>query len=348
MAFGILAPASATRKPIAFTCLTSHLVSSLLLAAACSIPARVGAQPLPEWMRPNPGLDMNNEQERALMRPLVVELPGMARVRVRENLVYTPTEDSLVRLDVYSPLGVRAGQKRPAVIYVHGGTGVKYRPKDWGGFQARGRLAAASGLVGIVFTHRVGFPDMSLRRGAQDVAAAIAFVRSNATTHGVDPERMCLVFYSAGGPLMSPYLVDAPNYIRCIVGVVPFLDMRDMPFHQNLETAETLADFAPVLRVAASGRTLPLLIVRAGKDEIPDVNRSIDRFVPAALAANYPFELLNHPEGGHGFETSHESERTREAIARTLSFLHYHLGTTPPALQSLSMPAANRRRDPSP
>jgi acetyl esterase/lipase len=279
----------------------------------------------PPWLRPNPGLDLANAQESRLMQPVVVSLPDMGQVRVRLNLDYADAVDSLVRMDVYEPVGVRRGERRPAVLYIHGGTGVRYRPKDWGGFQSRGRLVAASGMVGIVFTHRVGFPDMSLRRGASDVAAALAYVRRNAGTLGVDPERLCLVFYSAGGPLMTPYLKDAPPYVRCVVGVVPFMDMRDMEFHKQLETAETLNEYSPVLQIASTVRQVPLLIVRAGKDEIPDVNKSIDQFVPAALAANYPVTVANHPDGGHGFETMSRTERTRELMAQTLAFLHYHL-----------------------
>ena len=166
---------------------------------------------------------------------------------------------------------------------------------------------------------------MSLRRGAADVAAAVTYVRRNAASLGVDPERMCLVFYSAGGPLMTPFLTDAPSYVRCVVGVVPFLDMRDLPFHKALETSETLNEFSPVLQVSTARKQVPLLIVRAGKDGIPDVNRSIDQFIPAALAANYPVALLNHPEGGHSFETSSHTDRTRELIMQTLVFLHFHL-----------------------
>ena len=307
----------------------SSVVSILLLGTAH--PARA-QDSLPSWMRPNPGINMQDPRERPLMRPLVGTLPGMERVKVRENLVYVQADDSLVRMDVYEPLGRTRGERRPAVLYVHGGTDAHFRPKDWGGFQSRGRLVAASGLVGIVFTHRIGFPDMSLRRGARDVAAAIDYVRRHAAALGVDPERLCLVVYSAGGPLITPYLTSAPRYIRCIVGIVPFLDMREMPFHQKLETAQTLREFSPVLQVSTASRPLPLLIVRAGKDEIPEVNRSIDQFVSAALAVNYPLTLANHPDGGHGFETQHRSDRTRELIGLTLQFLHYHLemplGTT--------------------
>ncbi|HZI29134.1 MAG TPA: alpha/beta hydrolase [Gemmatimonadaceae bacterium] len=312
-----------------------------VVTAAVSASASAQA-PLPSWMRPNPGVNMQDARESQLMRPLVVSVPGMERVRVRENIAYTQTDDSLVRMDVYEPLDARRGERRPAVLYVHGGTGVQYRPKDWGGFQARGRLAAASGFVGIVFTHRVGFPDMRLKRGAQDVAAAIDFVHRNAATLGVDPERLCLVVYSAGGPLMTPYLVDAPRHIQCVVGVVPFMDMREMEFHKQLETTETLNEFSPVLQVSASRRPVPLLIVRAGKDEIPDVNKSIDQFVPAALAANYPFAIVNHPEGGHGFETQHHSERTKEVIAQTLAFLRYHLGLSSRSQPPLSLSAPVR------
>ena len=138
---------------------------------------------------------------------------------------------------------------------------------------------------------------------------------------------------------MTPYLIDAPRHVRCIVGVVPFMDMREMEFHKQLETKETLDEFSPVLRVSTSKRPVPLLIVRAGKDEIPDVNKSIDQFVPAALAANYPFAVVNHPDGGHGFETRHFSERSKEVIAQTLEFLRFHLGLSARGLPPLSLSA---------
>src|SRR5687768_7925231 len=97
----------------------SSAVSLLLLGMA---PQARGQDALPSWMRPNPGLNMQDPRESQLMQPLVVSLPGMERVKVRENLVYTQADDSLVRMDVYEPLNTPRGERRPAVLYVHGGT----------------------------------------------------------------------------------------------------------------------------------------------------------------------------------------------------------------------------------
>ena len=50
-----------------------------------------------------------------------------------------------------------------------------------------------------------------------------------------------------------------------------------------------------------------------------------DRFVQEALARNAPIDVLNHPEGRHGFDILDDDDRSREVIARTLEFLRARL-----------------------
>jgi hypothetical protein len=70
---------------------------------------------------------------------------------------------------------------------------------------------------------------------------------------------------------------------------------------------------------------VPLLIVRAGLDEMPYLNPMLDRFVGAALGANLPIALVNHSTGSHAFDLSDRSETTRETIRQTLAFIRFHL-----------------------
>jgi acetyl esterase/lipase len=69
----------------------------------------------------------------------------------------------------------------------------------------------------------------------------------------------------------------------------------------------------------------PLLIVRAGRDEIPGLADSIDRFVDEALARNAPVTVVNHPEAPHGFDNQLDTPRTREVLGQVLAFLRFHL-----------------------
>jgi alpha-beta hydrolase superfamily lysophospholipase len=104
------------------------------------------------------------------------------------------------------------------------------------------------------------------------------------------------------------------------------MDIRQSSYHQQSETPETLPLFSNVVRLEAEGRAVPMLLVRAGADQIPTLNDALDRFAAAALARDYPLTLLNNPGAPHGFENKQDDPRTREVIRATLRFLADHLG----------------------
>jgi acetyl esterase/lipase len=68
----------------------------------------------------------------------------------------------------------------------------------------------------------------------------------------------------------------------------------------------------------------PFLLVRAGQDD-PDLNQSIDEFSTAADAAGLPVELVELPDGHHAFDIVDDTDASRDAIRRVLSFLREHL-----------------------
>lgn len=167
--------------------LTSRVVialSALLVASACEAPNPSTDERLQTWM-----VDVGS--------------PSV-------TLAYGPDDEQL--LDVYTPAGWSADDRRPVIVHVHGG--------GWHGGSRRDAayLAQAQVRRGWVFvsvdyrlTPGVRFPEP-----IRDVDRAVRFVRSRASSLGIDPNRLVMSGHSAGGHLaaavalgdMRPLLVD--------------------------------------------------------------------------------------------------------------------------------------------
>jgi hypothetical protein len=65
--------------------------------------------------------------------------------------------------------------------------------------------------------------------------------------------------------------------------------------------------------------------VRAGRDQVPGLNATLDRFVAAALTRNLPVTLVNYPSGPHAFDIDDDCEASRQVIRQVLAFLKLHL-----------------------
>jgi acetyl esterase/lipase len=135
----------------------------------------------------------------AVMPPIMLNVAGMDRLQIWRNLDYAKSSDPFVRMENYGSRGPLS-RCRPAILLIHGGVSTQGQAKDRGIYQSWGRLMAASGFVGVTFTHRLGFPKTQVPEGAADVAAATQFTGDHATAYGVDPSRLCRVAFSAGGP----------------------------------------------------------------------------------------------------------------------------------------------------
>jgi acetyl esterase/lipase len=120
-------------------------------------------------------------------------------------------------MDVFTP---KSGESRyPGVIFVHGGPlpeSILPQGKDLGQLQSFGPFVTAAGLAGIVFSHGLSGVD-AIQDAARDVDAAVRFVRLNAEDLRVDLDRLCIVFSSAGGIFLAPFLRDRPPWLKCVV-----------------------------------------------------------------------------------------------------------------------------------
>jgi acetyl esterase/lipase len=260
-------------------------------------------------------------------RPVVYRLPDMDKVRVISNLKYSEVDNPYLLMDVYLPPGLMARERRPVVVFIHGGAGPEYKPKDWGMFQSWGRLVAAAGMVAVMFTHRFSPPpQLLLVEAASDLNTAIKYIRSNAELFHADGDRISVCAWSSGGELLSPLLIERPAFVRCLVAFYALLDVQQYAPPGDAATLQYLKAFSAIASLPEDASTLmPMLVVRAGRDEIPTLNDAMDRFVARALAINAPITVINHPAGGHGFDNQNNDERSREIIRSSIEFMRTHL-----------------------
>jgi acetyl esterase/lipase len=267
------------------------------------------------------------------------EAPGMRDVVVATDITYrTVSVDgraTTLAMDVYRPPSLAPSARRPALIFVHGGLTLTSprTAKDWGIYRSWGRAIAASGLVGITFNHRMTTND-NVDVAGTDLTTLIDFVRQHAAQYNVDPDRLCLAFYSAGGPLSSIPLRERPPYVRCVVLYYPFLDLEHLRTTTEFRPAyssahvDSLLEYSPANVIARNPVTVPpVLVAMAGRDQIPRLNDSIVRFMDAALAARLRIDFYLHATGEHGFDRRNRDDRTREIIEATIAFVKRHTAT---------------------
>ena len=267
-----------------------------------------------------------------VMRPVVYQVEGMDRVRTRADLVYKKDGSAELRMDITTP--EKSSERLPAVFFLHGGVppDAPLKPKDWGIYKSWSRIVAASGMAAVTFNHRVGFPDPNLVQGDADVRDAIAYVRGNAASFGIDPDRIALAAYSAGGPLLASPIREPKPYVRCLVAFYPFLDLRPSALHRKFLSEDQIRQFSPAVALSeTTGKVPPIFLARAGKDQIPDLLPGLDGFVAEALRRNAPLTFYNQPNGEHGFDNQEGDPRSRDIVREAVEFLRRNLGAAGPS-----------------
>lgn len=267
---------------------------------------------------------------------LVYHLPDEDRVSIRNNVPFKTVDDLSLHLDVYAPPDLQPAETRPAVLFVSGDTPPEYMlgVKDWGVYVGWGRLVAAAGLIGIPFQHRV-MQDLHPRHldaVVNDVTDAIAYVRAHAAELHVDPDRLCLWMGSAGAVAgLRVGLADLQPYVRCLVSCYGLFDLALYAQARALPTPapEVLQAFAPLTYLQQHQERIPPLLIARMEQDIPGLNVAVDAFVATARQLQAPVEIVNHPDGHHGFDTEDDNEQSRAIIAQTLSFMQRHLGQQP-------------------
>ena len=257
-------------------------------------------------------------------RAVVFVMPGLDDLFIERDIIYKSLDRQELLLDVYRPSTVAANQLLPGVIFIHGGpVPIDHPLKDSGQYQSWGRLAAASDLVGITFNHAYYAPEQ-LSQSAANVLSAITYVRENAAKFHLDPDRICLWTCSGAGPHICFALRQSPAYVRCLVIYYAIMDVRPVPFLADVLSEAEMEMYSAVSHIQDKPIPFPTLIVRAGLDN-EGLNETISRFSAQAVATNSPIEMINYPQGQHGFDILDDNARSRQIIARTLAFIRENI-----------------------
>ena len=257
-------------------------------------------------------------------RRVVYQIPGMDAVTIRRDVEYRTAGAGALTMDLYSPADAQSGARTPAVVFVAGYPdpgmqkmlGCKF--KEMGSSVSWAQLAAASGLVAVTYTNR---------EPAADLDALLQHVRQNAASLGIDENRIGLWASSGNVPLaLSVLMREAGHDLACAVlcyGIM--LDLDGSTVVAEAAKAFGFANPGAGKSVADLPRDTPLFIARAGRDEIPHLNETMDRFLAQALARNLPLTFVNHPQAPHAFDLMHDSGTSREIVRQILAFLRFHL-----------------------
>ncbi|MBV6701619.1 alpha/beta hydrolase [Kitasatospora aureofaciens] len=250
--------------------------------------------------------------------PPATEMPAFVRPHILDTPEH-PLPDSaherIGNLDLYLPETSGTDTPQPAVLFVHGGpvpADLDPTPRDWPIYVGYGRYAASLGVVGATVEHRLH--DLhSYPQAAEDLATAVEALRAHPR---VDGDRIAIWFFSGGGLLTTDWLAAPPSWLRCLAASYPIL--APMPGWEAVDRR-----FRPVEAVAGAGR-LPIVLTRAGL-EAAAFAVTVEQFVAAAQEHKAELELIDVPNGHHGFEVVDHIDEVRDALTRASASVLRHL-----------------------
>ncbi|MEQ8820538.1 MAG: alpha/beta hydrolase [Sumerlaeia bacterium] len=238
------------------------------------------------------------------------------------TLPFKKTRGRTLLIHVFLPPRWKASDRRPAIVYLHGGSWVVGTPSQ---FFPQAFHFAQLGMVTACPEYRLWGRDRATPfAGVRDSRSAIRWLRENAANLGVDPTRVIVAGGSAGGHLAACASVipeeQAPNEAEArdcappaaMILYNPVLDLRS----QAWKATFTRELFGPVSRVIWSAYDpvarqlsphsylrpgLPPALIIHGEDDrvVPHIQSR--RFTEDSSAAGNDCQLISYPHSGHAF-----------------------------------------------
>jgi acetyl esterase/lipase len=231
-------------------------------------------------------------------------------------------------MTVYSPEGKNTG----AAVVVFPGGGYQILAIDLEGTEVCDWLTSR-GITCVLLKYRVPGEGRSPKSGAypespmalEDAQRAVGLVRFHATEWHIDPHKIGVLGFSAGGHLVAAIsthfkkrlypAVDAADKESCR----PDFAVGLYPGHMLENTSK---DFELNPYIPVSGQTPPTFLVQAEDDSVDTVKNSLVYYI-ALKTAGVPVEMHLYAHGGHAFGL----RQTNLPIARWPQLMETWLGT---------------------
>lgn len=261
-----------------------------LAAQAPAWPVSADHLTLDVWPAAAPGAPTNLPPEANVTGPTDGIVGGRAVIRLGN--VVKPT------LTLFKP----ASKANGAAVVVFPGGGYRRLSIDMEGTEVCDWLNSF-GVTCVLLKYRVpdSGPYPKSAAALQDAQRAMGLVRQHAAAWGIDPHRVGVLGFSAGGHLSAAIAnyfdhrfyepVDAADKLSCRP------DFSVVIYPGYLALAEK--SFAPNPDVQPTSATPPTIVVQAEDDPVHVENALV--YYQQLKNAKVPAELHVYPDGGHGY-----------------------------------------------
>lgn len=195
------------------------------------------------------------------------------------------------------------------------------------------------GVAAFVLKYRL--PDNRIMKNKetgplQDALQAMKIIKENASGYNINPDRVGIMGFSAGGHLAASvgtrYSENIPGIVSNLslrpafmILLYPVISFTDSLMHKgsrtrlldSLPSPEKIAAFSPEKNV--NQQTPPAFLVHAGDDATVKVANSI-AFYQALRTSGIEAELHIYPKGGHGFGLTN-SKTTDSWFGRCINWM---------------------------
>jgi triacylglycerol lipase len=205
----------------------------------------------------------------ALLTPFH-EQAGYTAPRIDRDLTYG--DDPRHRLDVHT--GDAPAAPAPVLAFVHGGGfvgGDKHVPGT-PRYDLVGAWAVRHGWIGVTMTYRLA-PEHQWPAAAQDVAAAVAWIRDNIAGYGGDPGQIVVAGNSAGAAHVASFVAgQGGGSLAGVAGAVLLSGIYDLaPANRGELAQEYYGDTPAHLASSLPGLLesgVPILFAVAERDPV--------------------------------------------------------------------------------
>lgn len=207
------------------------------------------------------------------------------------------------RLDVFRKHDT---QGAPVLVFVHGGGFVMgdKRSDETPFYDNIGTFAAQQGFVGVTLTYRLA-PAAQFPSGAEDLAAALAWLREHVEEYGGDPDKIVFAGQSAGAAHVASYVAHRAYHVVpgsglagaiLMSGIFDTLTCTPNDFHKAYY-GEDPKGWGPASAMAGLINTEVPLMLTVSELDPADFQRQAAQFVGAWGVAHAAFPEMHYLAG---------------------------------------------------